>query len=116
MTMVDVIGEWCSSCWSLFWSFGGRYPFVLYNSILENQQQVTVAYKAAESTSPTSQKRNIYFASSEEMCFSKLQYLIQAVNTGLVHVYVLTAVRMRLSCLWKQMFAVGSTTENEEVT
>jgi len=48
--------------------------------------------------------------------FSNLQYLIQAVNTRLVHcTYNVSSRENEASCSWKQMFAVGSTTENEEV-
>jgi len=44
-----------------------------------------------------------------------LYYLIQAVNTRLVHVIlaIFQAVRTGLSCSWKQLFAVGSNTEFE---
>ena len=44
----------------------------------------------------------------------QLQYLIQAVNTGLVctwYYVILPAVRMGLSCSWKQLFAAVSTIE-----
>jgi len=40
-----------------------------------------------------------------------LQYLIQPVNTELMHVIltIFRAVRVGLSCSWKQLFAIGST-------
>ena len=43
----------------------------------------------------------------------QLQYLIQPVNTRLARVIltIFPAARMGLSCSWKQLFAVGSTTE-----
>jgi len=43
----------------------------------------------------------------------QLQYLIQPVHTSLARVIltIFPAVRMGLSCSWKQLFAVGSTTE-----
>ena len=28
MTMVDAIGVWCNTCWSLLWSSGGRYIYI----------------------------------------------------------------------------------------
>ena len=41
-----------------------------------------------------------------------MQYFIPPVNTGLVHVIqFFPAERMGLSCSWKQLFAVSSTTE-----
>jgi len=43
----------------------------------------------------------------------QLQYVIQTVNTGLVHVIpmIFPAVRTWLSWSWKQLFAAGSTIE-----